>query len=386
MPGKKFVATIILCIIMSGLNLVVQSQEGDGTGRLDLQSLPNYETVELSPGFDDPYIMRITVGSAEVNLFRLTGTIQNWTECAGYATMAPTIKIGWDSGDTNHTLSLIFESDSLDYDPTMFVHIVDQNDADNFVNWCKDDVNGRLDPMIETAPLPNKAWIYIWLGSYYPAQSIPGTFYIFQSSVADVLAAPSPTPEFGSIWSNTVELGGLLIEEYCRDVTPAYPDARPLHGEDLSWACWTGDNFLELDLTLVCEWQYGSGSYAVQTGNTYRTYTCFRQESTSSAQTTISAPTLVKVDYTSVRDFVAGERAMVTTASGRPLPTYREPNLDSAQFAQYPPGVGVELVAGPVFDDGNIWWEVSALNGVQGWVTAFMDGEISLVPLDGATP
>jgi hypothetical protein len=384
MPGKKFISATLLYFIVMGLSLVspliIQSQEDNGTGRLNLQSLPVYETVELTPGFNAPHIVSMIVGGAEVDLFRLTGNIQNWTECAGYTTTAPTLKIAWASGDASHTLTLAFESNSSKNDPTLFVHVVDQNDADNFSNFCKDDVNGRLDPMIETTPLPNEAWIYVWLGSYYPAQSISGTFYIFQSPNMAILAAPSPTPAFGSIWSSTVELGGLLIEEYCRDVIPAYPDSRPLRGEDLSWACWVGDNFLEIDLTLVCEWQYGEGSYAVQTGNTFRTYACFRQKDATSSQTTIAAPTPIKVDYSSIRDFVIGRQAIVDTASGQPLPAYRESSLDSSRFAQFPPGIVVELVTGPVFDDGTIWWEVGTPNGVQGWVTAFIEGKIMLMP------
>jgi len=88
--------------------------------------------------------------------------------------------------------------------------------------------------MVEIDPLPTEAWIYIWLGSYYPDQSIPGTLYIFRTHSESVQAEPSQTPAFGSIWSNTVYLGDLLIEEYCRAVNPSYPDARPLRGEDLS--------------------------------------------------------------------------------------------------------------------------------------------------------
>lgn len=373
---------VALCSVLFPLS--VQAQ--DGTGRLDVDAPAVYHSIALSPGFAEPYSVEMIVGGTDVDLFRLAGEIGNLDECAGFTTSDPVLRITWEGTDAGNRLILLFESAAPEDDPTMFVQVIGQDNT-NSSNWCSDDTGGQYNPMVEIGPLPTQATITLWIGTYYPAVVIPGTLYIFQTSGEEVLVQPSPAPGFGDIWSETQLLGGLLIEEYCRAVTPAYPDARPLNGENLSWACWTGRRHNgELNLSAVCEWQYGAGSYAVQTGNSFLTYACYRrgEAGTSGDLGTPEAP--VKVDYVNARNLPVGGQAMVVTSSGRPLPVYREPGATQSRFAQLPPGTTVEILAGPIYADGSVWWQIRGPNDIQGWAIAFGGSTETLVGLRTNSP
>ena len=360
----------------------VRLEAQDGTGRLDIDAPPVYHSIDLAAGFDEPYAIDMIVGGTDVDLFRLTGEIQNLDDCAGFTTSEPVLRISWAGADGGNSLTLLFESAAVDDDPTVFIHVIDQDD-NSFSSWCNDDAGGQYNPMVAIGALPSQATITVWIGGYYPAEVIPGTLYIFQTSGTELLVEPSPTPEFGSIWSNAYLLGGLLIEEYCREITPTYPDARPLEGEDLSWACWIEQRHNgKLDLSAVCEWQYGAGSYVVQTGKTFRTYACYRRGGSGVSGEPVPTTTPVKVDYANARNLPIGSQAMVVTSSGRPLPVYREPGNNQSRFGQLPPGAIVDILAGPVYADGSIWWQVQAPDDIQGWAIAFGDLTETLVVWD----
>lgn len=377
-------AFAISMMVMAVVALPIGAQ--DGTGRLEIDAAPVYHSIDLVAGFDEPYTVEMIVGGTDVDLFRLTGDIQDLNDCAGFTTTEPMLRISWSGADKGNSLALLFESEAMDDDPTMFVHVVDQED-NSFTSWCNDDDGGQYDPMVEISTLPINATITLWIGSYYPAEIISGTLYILQTVSVDLLAEPSPTPGFGSIWSETQVEGGLLIEEYCRAITPAYPDARPLHGEDLSWACWVNERHNgKLDLTAVCDWQYGPGSYAVQLGNSFRTYACYRRDGPGSSDDSVARQTPTKVDYGNARNLPVGGRAMVITSSGRPLPVYRGPALDESRFTQLPPGSIVDVLAGPVYADGAVWWEIQAPGDIQGWAIAFGDFTETLVVWEADTP
>ena len=129
-----------------------------------------------------------------------------------------------------------------------------------------------------------------------------------------------------------------------------------------------------MDLTAVCEWQYGPGSYAVQTGDTFWTYACYQRgsEVTSAAAVTTASP--IKVDYSNARNLPIGGQASVITGSGSPLPVYRDHDANQLRFAQLRPGTIVAVLAGPIYSDGYIWWQIRAPTGISGWVIAF-DGQ-----------
>jgi len=84
----------------------------DGSGYLDINAPPIHGIVKLAADFDQPYSLNMTVGSAAVDLFQLSGAIHNVADCAGFTTMEPTLKVGWLGEGEEGTLTFFFEGEA----------------------------------------------------------------------------------------------------------------------------------------------------------------------------------------------------------------------------------------------------------------------------------
>jgi len=294
---------IFLCLLIIVVSVPIYGQEAtdEPDVYLNINAEPQYETLSLNPDFEAPYIIAgiaIEEGIFEgdvVNLNNYQGDLNNHGSCAGFTTVEPTQKIEWRSTSNENILVFSFESEDDSADPIMFIHIQDFTN-NGYGNWCSDDFDGELDPLITINNLSGASWIYIWVGSYHPSATVSGNLNIFRSlgDIPGIL--PTPIMTFGSIQSSTQRLGKLDIELYCLEEMPNYPIARHLRNIDVTWACWSnsGEAF-ELSLTDVCLWEFGDGSYVVQEGSDFNSYACYRR--TDSAPNNSSTPPPEKEDY-----------------------------------------------------------------------------------------
>jgi len=87
---------------------------------------------------------------------------------------------------------------------------------------------------------------------------------------------------------------------------------------------------------------------------------------------------LLQCSQSPYRRASVGSYQSVVTGSGSPLPVYRDHDANQLRFAQLRPGTIVAVLAGPIYSDGYIWWQIRAPTGISGWVIAF-DGQSEML-------
>ncbi|MBN2385638.1 MAG: hypothetical protein JXB85_01365 [Anaerolineales bacterium] len=141
---------------------------GSNTGPDLDYSLPSvYGETLLEASFaPDPFTVEIVAG----------GPVDVWDQhlgdgCTGYASPEPTFSFWWEGNATD--LRIYFVPDDEGADTTMIINTV-------YAEWvCNDDYEpGVYSPLIELDALLPGGRTDIWVGSFWPGESIPGTLYI----------------------------------------------------------------------------------------------------------------------------------------------------------------------------------------------------------------
>jgi hypothetical protein len=136
---------------------------GDDDDGLDVTSVPNFGSLELSPGFEpDPQtVALIRGGDLDVEALSLGA------DCGGYVSSAPDFRISL--VDTSDVLRIFFVADEGE-DATLVI-------SDPYGDWlCNDDFFG-WDPMVEIQNAESGQYD-VWVGSYSADEYVIGTLYI----------------------------------------------------------------------------------------------------------------------------------------------------------------------------------------------------------------
>ena len=164
-----------------GSNSTVATTQPPASQTLEPTASPFYGDVFLASGFaPDPYDLPMidTGGSIDV-LAELSTTAVG--QCAGFAGSAPDYIVtfsdanGGYNGTSSIPFDIFFQADNLGDDTTLVV-------SDPQSDWyCNDDWDpGSTNPLI-SFPNPYYGSYSIWVGTYTPGISIPGTLWLTES-------------------------------------------------------------------------------------------------------------------------------------------------------------------------------------------------------------
>ncbi len=152
-------------LLAAGAMLATMAVAAPASAQPSTSADPNFGTINLNAGFNnDPRVIRVVSGGA-------TPASSVGSNCAGYVSRAPDVRLNYRSG----SLPLIISADSSD-DTTLIVNGPDGR-------WyCDDDggVNG-LNPSIRFNS-PQSGRYEIWIGSYRQGQNSEARLHISEVS------------------------------------------------------------------------------------------------------------------------------------------------------------------------------------------------------------